>query len=300
MPRDELDAFDRLYLTTACRRRWDGAVSMLAGAGVGGGTTVNWTTCDRGARPASGPSWARAHGLDGFDGAEVDADFAAVVRELSVAPATPIPPEGRGRSCAAPTPLGLEAGPVARNASGCGGCGAVRSAVARGTKQSGTAGRTSPTGTGRGTDRARRPRRRGCSSRGDGSRASRRRSAGRRLRREPSRAASGRSTRRTVVVRAPQVVVAAGALRTPAILERSGLHHPAIGRYLRLHPVPVVAGLLDEPVDMWRGTMQAARSLAVRRRRPRPQRLRHRIGAGPSRADRAGAAVGWRRRTTPS
>jgi choline dehydrogenase-like flavoprotein len=57
------------------------------------------------------------------------------------------------------------------------------------------------------------------------------------------------------------VVLAAGALRTPAILLRSGLDHPGIGRNLRLHPVPVVAGLFIEDIEMWRGTMQAARSL---------------------------------------
>jgi choline dehydrogenase-like flavoprotein len=57
------------------------------------------------------------------------------------------------------------------------------------------------------------------------------------------------------------VVVAAGALRTPAVLLASGLDHSAIGRHLRLHPVPVIAGIFDEPIDMWLGTMQAARSL---------------------------------------
>jgi choline dehydrogenase-like flavoprotein len=56
-------------------------------------------------------------------------------------------------------------------------------------------------------------------------------------------------------------VVAAGALRTPAILESSGLAHPAIGRHLRVHPVPVAAAWFAEPVDMWRGPMQGARSL---------------------------------------
>jgi choline dehydrogenase-like flavoprotein len=39
------------------------------------------------------------------------------------------------------------------------------------------------------------------------------------------------------------------------------LDHPAIGRYLRLHPVPIVAARFAEPVEMWRGTMQAVRSL---------------------------------------
>ena len=85
-------------------------------------------------------------------------------------------------------------------------------------------------------------------------------------------------------MRAPQVVFAAGALRTPAILEASGLTHPAIGRHLRIHPVPVIAGLFDEPIDMWRGTMQAARSLEFDQDDDEHRRLRDRVGAGSSRA----------------
>ena len=42
----------------------------------------------------------------------------------------------------------------------------------------------------------------------------------------------------------------------------------AIGRHLRLHPVPVVAGRFDEPVEMWRGTMQAARRSSSSSREP--------------------------------
>ena len=66
---------------------------------------------------------------------------------------------------------------------------------------------------------------------------------------------------RALRVRAPQVVVAAGALRTPGLLVRSGVVHPALGRFLRLHPVTVVAGLFEGRIEMWRGTTQAARSL---------------------------------------
>jgi len=66
---------------------------------------------------------------------------------------------------------------------------------------------------------------------------------------------------RTLTVHAPQVVLAAGGLRTPLILERSGVRHPAAGRYLRLHPVSVIGAFLREDVTMWSGTTQAARSL---------------------------------------
>jgi choline dehydrogenase-like flavoprotein len=77
----------------------------------------------------------------------------------------------------------------------------------------------------------------------------------------PDPTAPGGVRIRRIVVRARQVVVAAGALRSPVILERSGLAHPGIGRHLRLHPVPVVAARMAMPVDMWLGPMQGARSL---------------------------------------
>jgi choline dehydrogenase-like flavoprotein len=67
-------------------------------------------------------------------------------------------------------------------------------------------------------------------------------------------------TPRTLEIVAKTVVVSGGALRTPVLLQRSGLTHPAIGKNLRLHPVSLVAGVFDEPVEMWRGTMQAAKS----------------------------------------
>jgi hypothetical protein len=44
MPRDELDAFGRLYLNYGLLATWDGSVTMLAGSGVGGGTLINWMT----------------------------------------------------------------------------------------------------------------------------------------------------------------------------------------------------------------------------------------------------------------
>ncbi|CAM9445079.1 unnamed protein product [Choristocarpus tenellus] len=49
-----------------------------------------------------------------------------------------------------------------------------------------------------------------------------------------------------LTVRAKAVVVAGGALHTPAILLRSGLKHPLLGRHLCLHPVMAVAGVFPE------------------------------------------------------
>ncbi|AII52338.1 GMC family oxidoreductase N-terminal domain-containing protein [Hymenobacter sp. APR13] len=63
--------------------------------------------------------------------------------------------------------------------------------------------------------------------------------------------ADGRPVR--VTVRARRVVVAGGAIQTPALLLRSGLQHPHIGRHLNLHPTVVVSGLYDRPMQPWFG-----------------------------------------------
>jgi len=73
--------------------------------------------------------------------------------------------------------------------------------------------------------------------------------------------AESQAAPRRFSVHANQVVLAAGALRSPAILQASAIDHPSIGRHLRIHPVPIIGALHEEPVDMWRGTMQAARSM---------------------------------------
>jgi choline dehydrogenase-like flavoprotein len=63
--------------------------------------------------------------------------------------------------------------------------------------------------------------------------------------------ATGRSAR--VTVRAPQVVVAAGAMESPAVLLRSGIGGPATGRNLRLHPTIASTGLYGEDLRAWWG-----------------------------------------------
>jgi len=60
-----------------------------------------------------------------------------------------------------------------------------------------------------------------------------------------------------VIIRTRAVVSACGSLETPALLRRSGLGNPNIGRYLRLHPATAVFGLFDEEIRPWEGTMQA-------------------------------------------
>jgi len=260
MPRAEVDAYSRLYLNHGLLSTWDGSVTILAGSGVGGGTLVNWMTCID--VPADvRAEWATAHGIDGLED-EWAADVEAIERELSVRPATVVPPKDdlilRGAAA-----LGWEHDRIRRNAIDCGTCGSCPFGCVVGAKQSGIRvhlRRAAEHGA-RIVDRVRVTKVLTAAGRVTGV-------EGRLLATDPFShmpiIRDGNPTSaevRRLVVRAPQVVLAAGALRTPAVLQASGLHHPAVGRHLRLHPVSLVAAVMQEPVDMWRGTMQAARSM---------------------------------------
>jgi choline dehydrogenase-like flavoprotein len=56
-----------------------------------------------------------------------------------------------------------------------------------------------------------------------------------------------------VVIKAPTVVAAAGSLETPALLLRSGIGGPAVGKGLHTHPATLVAGIYDTPQEQWYG-----------------------------------------------
>ncbi len=292
LPQDELDAYSRLYLNHGLLTTWDGAVTMLSGSGVGGGTLVNWMT----SIPIPDDvrtEWVARHGLDGLDGQEMDGDLASVTADISASAATVIPPKDEVivRGAAA---LGWEAAPIVRNGRDCGDCGSCPFGCPRGTKQSGIRVHLAAAAAA-GTRIV--PRARVTRVLLEGGRAVGIEAAALVIdpaTGEPIGGPDGsllRPETRRLVVRAPQVVMAAGALRTPAILTSSGLDHPAIGRHLRLHPVPVVAGLFDDPIDMWRGTMQAARSLEFGR--PEPGRRGYVIESAPGHPGLIALALPW-------
>ena len=260
MPTDELDAYSRLYLNHGLLATWDAAILLLAGSGVGGGTLVNWMTTI--APPASvREAWRRDHGLDGLhDGGPWTADVTALEAELAVSESTWIPPKDdavlRGAA-----ELGWQAAPIRRNSPGCDDCGSCAFGCRRGAKRSGIRAHlaTAFLAGARIVPRVRVTRvllegRRAVGVEGLALMPDPR--TGEPV---PDPEVPGGVRVRTLRVRAPQVVVAAGALRTPAILERSGLRHPSIGRYLRIHPVSGVLTRMSTPVELWRGTMQGAR-----------------------------------------
>lgn len=262
MPRDELDAFSRLYLNHGLLATWDGGVTMLAGSGVGGGTLVNWMTT------IAAPAWVRRewstdHGVDGIeDGAIWSEDVAVIEDELAVTVTAAVPAKDQLILSGAAA-LGWEAAPIRRNSAGCDDCGSCPFGCVRGAKRSGIRAHlaTAFQAGARIVPRVRVTRVLVVGGRAVGV-------EGLALVPDPATGepipdpgALGGVRVRRVVVRARQVVLAAGALRTPAVMQGSGLAHPAIGRNLRVHPVSGLLVRASVPIEMWRGPMQGARSL---------------------------------------
>lgn len=65
----------------------------------------------------------------------------------------------------------------------------------------------------------------------------------------------GRVGETEVTVEAPTVVVACGGIESPALLLRSEIGGPAVGKNLRLHPSYMITGVYDEPVEAWNGQL---------------------------------------------
>jgi choline dehydrogenase-like flavoprotein len=216
--------------------------------------------------------WRRVHGLDDLeDGGAWSRDVSSLEAELAVTETAYLPPKDAAILRGAEV-LGWEAAPTRRNSTGCDDCGSCPFGCRRGAKHSGIRAHLA-TAFAAGARIV--PQVRVTRILSEGGRAVG--VEGLALVTDPTTgqpipdptAPRGARTR-SLEVRAPQVVVAAGALRSPAILESSGFAHPSIGRHLRLHPVPVVAGWFRTPIEMWRGPMQGARSLEF-------------VGGGPGR-----------------
>ena len=293
MPRDELDAYGRLYLNYGLLSTWDGSITMLAGSGVGGGTLVNWMTC-LDAPVDVRAEWAREHGLDGLDGPEWADDMATIERDMGVAAATAIPAKDelirRGAA-----QLGWDAGVIRRNAADCRDCGSCPFGCRRGTKHSGIRVHLAEAARHGAVilDRARvRSLLLGLDGAGPvggvlGTLAPPEPPAGE----APVTHEPIARNPRFFIALAPQVVLAAGALRSPSILQASRAAHPRIGRHLRIHPVPVIGALLAEPVDMWRGTMQAVRSMQFAH--DEPGRRRYVIESAPGHLGLLSLVLPW-------
>ncbi len=245
-PRSERTGFDRLYLDRGVVTTRDSEVAILAGATPGGGTSVNWMTCLP-PIPEARREWAAEAGLVGADGAPFDAALAAVSARLGVSrseSAVNASNDALRRGCRA---LGYAEGTdwdiIPRNAVGCASrCGFCGYGCPYGARRSGLTTFLA--------DALASGARLYCSTRAT------------ELEIETGRVRAvraeyrGGGTARPFRVRARAVVLAGGALQTPALLRRSGVRHGGVGRGLRLDPTTAMVAEFSAPVRTWEGPPQ--------------------------------------------
>ncbi len=227
----------------------DGNIGLLAGATLGGGTTINWHNC---VKPSAEVrrEWATEHGLTDVDTPEFDRHLEAVLARMGATDECSDHNGPHQRMAEGASKLGWSIHTAVRNVDR-----ETYDPVAAGYTQFGD-----PSGSKNGTLNTylRDAFDNGAQILAD-------------TRADQVCVGDGRATgvtatytdpvtglSRSVEVRAPHVVVACGALETPALLLRSGIGGPAVGHHLYLHPSTGIFGVYPEAQDAWWGPPQAA------------------------------------------
>jgi choline dehydrogenase-like flavoprotein len=245
----ELKMMGKLYYQGGFAATADAAIALIAGGCLGGGTVVNYTTSFR-SPDWLREEWANDYGLTAFATDEYTASMDAVYERLGVNAAHNRVSARERVLERGMRKLGWHAAYMPRNVQGCtqdANCGFCGYGCQIGAKQS-----TLKTYL---LDAYRRRARIVVNCKVD------------RVLIENGRAVGVRATVRqpempafTLIVRSRAVVAAAGAIGTPALLQRSGVRSPAVGRWLRLHPGIAVLGVFDETLRPWEGSLQAVYS----------------------------------------
>ena len=223
-------------------------ISLPMGKAVGGTTVVNSGTCFR-APDWILEKWGREQGVKDTDPETMAPYFAQAEEILNV---IPVPDEVLGKNGETlkrgAEALGWSSGPIPRNIRGCHGSGECAFGCPRDAKQSMQLSYL-PLAVEAGARiyahcRVRRVRHDGVRATGVEAAII-----------DPE---TGRE-RGTLEVRAGTVVVAAGAVYTPMLLQQSGLGGISrqLGRNLRIHPGAGAMAMFDEELRAWRGTMQS-------------------------------------------
>ena len=237
----EGEALETMYDAGGLLATSDLGFVVLQGSTLGGGTVINYTTSFHTPDTVRG-EWARKHGLPHFESAEFTRALDAVARRLGVN-TDHAKPSGRDQILIRGlAQLRWHHGLLPRDVRGCSeddSCGYCGMGCRRGAKQSTL-----------------------ITYLQDAAAQGARIVVGCDVRRVviERRVASGIQARvgpHALHVRAKAVVVAAGSVHSPALLLRSGVTLPALGRHLALHPATAVLADMDEDVRPWTGTVQA-------------------------------------------
>jgi choline dehydrogenase-like flavoprotein len=231
----EREVGPRLYADGGARATRDLAIPILQGRAVGGGSLVNWLVMLRTPEWVL-DEWAAEHGTTGMRAADLGGVFDRIEEETHtrVVPDDAHSPANRVLLEGARA-LGWSAGPLRVNAQGCIRCGFCGLGCRWGARR-GAAEVYLPAALARGARLFADVRAERIELVERGGRAPLKRVHATVLEREGA-AARGRLT-----VEAPVVVLAAGAVGTPVLLERSGMGGGGVGRWLRLHPTTALFG----------------------------------------------------------
>ncbi len=241
----ELEATQRLFLDSGQTSTRDVGVGILAGACIGGGTTVNWQTSLR--TPDSvRDEWSEASGSSLFTSDRYTRALDDVMKRIGASTGESTVNRNNATIARGCKTLGYEHHQLARNSVGCDTeqCGYCMFGCRRGSKRS-TA-----------TTYLRDAQRHGDTTIIANCNADRVTVAGGRAIGVIATATRFDGSRVRVTVRAPRVIVAAGGIQSPALLLRSGLALPHLGRNLFLHPTTATIGVYPDLVEPWRGAPQ--------------------------------------------
>lgn len=244
----EADAYPDLYQESAARKTRDKAINILQGRCVGGSTTVNWASSFRTPEPSLA-FWRQRFGLADYAPGTLRPWFEAAEHRLGIHdwPADPNANNEVLRRGA--SQLGIRVSTIPRNVRGCWNLGYCGLGCPTNAKQSMLV-TTLPAALARGAVLLTRARARRVLV-----------EAGKAVGVECAAMAPdgvGPGAQR-VTVRARHVVLAAGAIGSPAILLRSALPDPhgLIGTRTFLHPTVIAAAIMPERVAGYSGAPQS-------------------------------------------
>lgn len=245
-PRTEYHAFRQMYERAGLLATEDLNITVLAGSTLGGGTTVNWAGAFH-TPPGVLREWATQYGLRGFDGPEFQAALDAVARATHVTKDESTCNPQNQHLHDGSRALGYHIDSVPRNARGCHDCGWCQFGCVHDAKQ-GTLVTYLQQAHDHGAQII-------THAYADRVLIERGQAVG-----VAATVTSPTADPIKLTVRARFVVLAAGAIHTPAILLRTGVANPLIGKHFWLHPTTAVHGLFAEPVESWHGVNMAVYS----------------------------------------
>lgn len=247
----ESEAYPDLYQESAARKTADKAINILQGRCVGGGTTVNWTSSFATPEPTL-RHWNHHHEVRNCLPETMAPWFEKVKTRLNIQP-WQIPPNPNNATLAkGAEALGYSVNIMERNVKHCANLGYCGVGCPTNAKQSMLI-TTIPKALDSGATLLTRTRAKAFEFQKDRVVA---------LKAEAMDSRGVKPTGKEIILRGRHFVLAAGAIGSPALLLRSKAPDPhgLVGKRTFLHPVNVVAALLDEPVNAFAGAPQSVYS----------------------------------------